>query len=382
VGHALERLPQLAQAFRGGELSLDKVRALTRVATPADEEIWVEVARQATGSQLARICREHRRALEAEAPEVAERQLARRGLWAHDEEDGSLRLEALLAPEDGAVVLAALEAVVNARPRPRAVAEEPAAAAEEQQPVKDPAEDCWAARRADALVALCEQALAIAPEELMEASKPPQLVVHVDLGVLSGEEAAGRCHLEAGPAVSSEVARRLGCDAETVAVLEREGMAVEAGRSRRIVSRRLRRALWGRDGSCRFPGCGVPARRTQAHHIQHWAQGGGTDLGNLVSLCWFHHRRLHDGAYRLQRDALSGLRFLGADGRVIGPQRRPLGRPAGSAHLRELHAAEGRRFDAFTAAAKDGSRIQDMGHVTWVLLDAVGHARRRAGPPG
>ena len=39
VGHALSRLPGIAQAFAGGRLSFDKVRVVTQVATAADEEV-------------------------------------------------------------------------------------------------------------------------------------------------------------------------------------------------------------------------------------------------------------------------------------------------------------------------------------------------------
>jgi hypothetical protein len=53
VGHALETLPQLRDAFESGQLSLDKVRMVTRVAAAADEEFWLYVARYASGAQLA-----------------------------------------------------------------------------------------------------------------------------------------------------------------------------------------------------------------------------------------------------------------------------------------------------------------------------------------
>src|SRR5260221_681117 len=110
VGHALSGLPLLRQAFSAGQLSLDKVRALLRVATPADEEIWLELALACDASQLVRICRECRRSMDADAPGQDDKLRARRGLWSRRREDGMLRLVALLPPEDGAVVLAALGA--------------------------------------------------------------------------------------------------------------------------------------------------------------------------------------------------------------------------------------------------------------------------------
>jgi hypothetical protein len=46
----------------------------------------------------------------------------------------------------------------------------------------------------------------------------------------------------------------------------------------------MRRALKRRDGGCRFPGC-PDTRFVDAHHIEHWADGGETRLDNLVLLC-------------------------------------------------------------------------------------------------
>jgi hypothetical protein len=44
VGHALSELPLLADVFASGELSFDKLRHITRVVQPADQELWPEVA--------------------------------------------------------------------------------------------------------------------------------------------------------------------------------------------------------------------------------------------------------------------------------------------------------------------------------------------------
>src|SRR5262244_1599549 len=259
VGHALVELPRVAEAFASGSLSYDKVRFICQVATPEDQEVWVELAQGISGSQLIKICLGYRRAREADSGERAEAQLARRGLWSFKDEDGMVRLVALLPAEDAAAVMTAIEAVS---------AEQPPVPIKDTSPVPDPAQDRWAARRADSLVAICKQAGALAgsPEGLISDPESCQLVVHVDVGVLTGEEPQGRCHLEDGTPISAAVARRLGCDAQVVAITEREGLPIDVGRSRRLFTRPQRRALQARDGTCRFPGCGVPARRTHLHH--------------------------------------------------------------------------------------------------------------------
>src|SRR5215472_9900399 len=174
VGHALVELPRVAEAFASGSLSYDKVRFICQVATPEDQEVWVELAQGISGSQLIKICLGYRRAKEADSGERAEAQLARRGLWTFKEEDGMVRLTALLPAEDAAVVMTAIEAVA---------AEQPPVPIQDTSALPDPAEDRWAARQADSLVAICRQA-----GDLVSDPEPCQLVVHVDLGVLTGDD--------------------------------------------------------------------------------------------------------------------------------------------------------------------------------------------------
>ena len=56
----------------------------------------------------------------------------------------------------------------------------------------------------------------------------------------------------------------------------------------------------------------------QAHHIRHWADGGETTLDNLVTLCSFHHRLVHEGGYGV-RVRHGAIEFTRPDGRVIPP---------------------------------------------------------------
>jgi predicted restriction endonuclease len=76
------------------------------------------------------------------------------------------------------------------------------------------------------------------------------------------------------------------------------------GRRTRIVPAHIRRALMERDGVCRYPGC-HESRYVDAHHVQHWADGGETSLDNLVTLCRFHHRQLHRGCFEVRVEDVS-----------------------------------------------------------------------------
>ena len=73
------------------------------------------------------------------------------------------------------------------------------------------------------------------------------------------------------------------------------------------------RQLRYRDSECRFPGCGA-RQFTQAHHIVWWKRGGTTDLGNLVLVCSFHHKLVHEHGWGLRRDPTGEVRWFRPDG--------------------------------------------------------------------
>jgi Domain of unknown function (DUF222) len=90
------------------------------------------------------------------------------------------------------------------------------------------------------------------------------------------EISAGRCEIENGPALPAETVRRLTCDASLLHLLENEhGEPLDVGRKTRSIPPAIRRALNSRDRGCRFPGC-THQRYLDAHHIEHWADGGDT----------------------------------------------------------------------------------------------------------
>ena len=102
-----------------------------------------------------------------------------------------------------------------------------------------------------------------------------------------------------------------------------------SGRRSRTVPSAMRRALLSRDrGQCQFPGC--ESRHCDAHHVEHWADGGETRLQNLVLACRFHHRALHEGGLRVvPADAEGQFRFLRPDGTPL-PAEPPVARWEGA----------------------------------------------------
>jgi hypothetical protein len=178
--------------------------------------------------------------------------------------------------------------------------------------------------RVEALLDLADASTAAASEA---RGTRAAVVVHIDAAALTAD-GRGRSELEDGPLISPETARRLGCDAEIVAQIERDGLPVSVRRSRRTIPPALRRLLETRDdNTCCFPGC-ERRRHLQAHHRRHWAHGGETSLDNLVLLCWQHHRLVHEGGYTVETDSDENIRFRNRHGIIwpLAPPRPPPGR--------------------------------------------------------
>ncbi|HEY3355750.1 MAG TPA: DUF222 domain-containing protein [Polyangia bacterium] len=299
VARALGELPRLAAAFGSGEISYSKIRAVTRIARPETEDDLLGIAREATAAQVERLVRAYRRADPAAENAGAMAQHEGRWLNVHWDERGMLVVEGRLPPEQGAIVLKALEA-----------AEQEAWRAARDVPAGTPSAP---QRRADALGRVAADALA---HDGHDTHDHRQVLVHVDAEVLADPAADGRCALDHGPALAAETARRLACDA-TVIEMRHGDDHVAAGRKRRTISTRLRRALDARDGGCVFPGC--TNRRCDGHHVEHWADGGATVLPNLASLCDQHHTLVHEGGFRMRALGAGRFELRRPDGTVIPP---------------------------------------------------------------
>jgi len=124
----------------------------------------------------------------------------------------------------------------------------------------------------------------------------------------------GGCEIEDGPAIHPETVRRLMCNARVQAVVEDQAGNVHGlGRVSREPTAWMIRQIRYRDRGCRFPGCGTKAF-TQAHHIVWWRHSGRTDLDNLLLICSFHHRLVHEHGWSVKRDDDGTLRWFSRDG--------------------------------------------------------------------
>ncbi|NUR49552.1 MAG: DUF222 domain-containing protein [Hamadaea sp.] len=176
------------------------------------------------------------------------------------------------------------------------------------------------ARRADALVELCQRILN-AGELPDNGGEKPHLTVTLPWDALQAKVGAGL--LDTGDLLAPETVRRLACDAMIIpAVLGGDGQVLDVGRARRLIDGPLRRALVLRDKGCAFPGCDRPPQWCHGHHLKAWADGGTTCLANSVLLCGFHHREIHHGHWEVRIRPDGFPEFLPPT--FIDPHRRPV----------------------------------------------------------
>ena len=310
VATALQEMPEVRGAFSGGQVTSAAVRVLSeaRAEHPeafGDQEAALVEAAQTKGvEELRRVMACWSEAVDAEtAYRSAERLRARRRLDLGPASNGMLRMDGQLDPETGEVVLTAMQALVDAEVR----------AGRDDQ--RTPAQ-----RRADALGELARRYLDRSDRPAV-AGERPHITVTVDASVLAGSQ--GRCEGDHMGAIPRAVARRLACDASVMRVVMAGGSEpLDVGRRTPVVSAAQRRAVVLRDRCCRFPGCGRPHAWCDAHHVRHWADGGGTDLSNLLLLCRPHHRLVHEGGFSLELTDGRPV-FRRRDGSVLEEGRAP-----------------------------------------------------------
>jgi len=308
VARALGGLPLIDEAFREARLSYAKVRAMTRIATSANQAALLELALSATGAQLERICRGYRQAETADQPpSPAERSVRRRVL-----PGGLVKLEIVLTADEADLLMRAIDCgrQVGAEQR-------------EDVSAETSAESKWPSR-ADGAVALAAGYLA-GNAGTCTGGDRYQVSIHVERDPLAPDgtsEGTMAATLEDGSHVSAETFRRIACDCGLVAVIGDGAGPLDVGRRTRSISPALRRALRLRDHGCVFPGCRND-RFLHGHHVQHWLHGGETSMDNLVQLCSRHHHLVHEGGWSVVRGEAGDWTFVAPGGKPLGFESQP-----------------------------------------------------------
>jgi len=320
VAKALPDLPAISAAFRKGKVSYSKVRAMTRVATPDNESALLQVALHGTAHHVETQVRLYRRVKRIEALEEENLRHGHRELVWQIDDEGYWLLRGRFTAEQGAVLQKALEAAGDElfeeqKTVPDAVGAEIA----KNMPLDSTTPEPVSQKRADALLRVAEGFLAGGGRPGNDQSGGDRYMVnlHTDVETLKADGSGVEAELEEHGHVPAETCRRLACDCARVDWHEDSGgEPLSVGRKTRSIPPAIRRALKRRDSGCRFPGC-TCTKYVDAHHIRHWADGGETSMDNLVLLCRFHHRLVHEAGFGVRFVVGEGAVFTLPDGTVI-----------------------------------------------------------------
>ena len=300
VGAQLESLPKIALALRSGEISYQSTALLCHLRDQLgekrelfDEDEMLDLARQHSVGSLRYLCRYAQHVADPDGfYKEAEADFTRRRLDISQMGDGMYCLDAILDPEAGAALRTALDSL-----------------AKRLGPDDDRSHK---QRMADSLNELVHHAMDEGRLPKRNGVRP-----HINLTTtvegLKNELGAGPADLELSLPISTRTLERLACDCTMSRVLLADSMVIDVGRATRTVSAPMRRALRVRDRGCRWPGCDRQVNWTNPHHIDHWATGGPNRLPNLVLLCFFHHRLVHEGGWQVVK--------VGREFRFVPPDR-------------------------------------------------------------
>ncbi|AVP68057.1 HNH endonuclease signature motif containing protein [Prescottella equi] len=318
LGRMLSRQPEIADAFNAGDVSAEHAsligkfcetppRGMPMEALDSCRKVLLDAASgPAATTTTVRTCISRlERIFESDELPPSE-DTEHNEFHASKTLNGRVSVKGDLDAVTGEMLLTALSALT----KPRNLLDDPA---EKRTPAR---------QRADAFAEILRRYLD-SGDAPTEGGERPHLSLHVNASDLARSKSAHEwTHPNEGSdlfgdkdiarlphtgPLSIATARRLACDCHLTPIVMDDGVPLNLGRTSRTVSKKQRRALIARDHGCAFPGCGAPPAHCEGHHIKHWADGGPTDLDNLVLLCRYHHTLLHHSHWEVH----------------IGPDRKP-----------------------------------------------------------
>ncbi len=288
----LDQYDRAAKAVSVGDISIDHIRALSRVVNDRRQELFedhkdvlLDAAAVLSVGDFAKVAKQWGRLADDQlaSADFMEQYNDRRLMLAKTFQ-GALHIDGLLDPEGGALFAKAID--VLSPPDPIDTPGGPRSAAQ---------------RRADALVEMSRIALQGAEGTGMS---PTNINVVVDIDGLDRHQPDrpsidSRCEIDWSGPIGRETLLRMMCDCSVSRIVMRgRSEVLNMGRRTRLVTTTQRRALAIRDQGCTFPGCDRPESWCDAHHVEHWVRDNGpTDLNNLALLCRRHHVLVHEGGW-------------------------------------------------------------------------------------
>ena len=286
VGEQLEAMPKVAEALASGELGYQPAAVICNLRSRLREDLrpnideawWIEQAKRFSVRNLSWLEQHVRYMADPDSfDHQIEEDWEKRFLYI-SESGGMFHISGVLDREGGAALEAAIDSLAK-----RLGEDDP----------RTPRQ-----RRADALAEVARHAMDKGTLPKRHGARPHISVV-TTLEGLKGELGAAVSHLQNGTPISSKTVQRLACDGTLHRVLKADSMVIDVGRAKRTAQPAQWRGLKARSKTCAYPGCDRPISWTSAHHIDFWEDGGHTNLGKMLPLCWYHHRLVHEGGYQV-----------------------------------------------------------------------------------
>jgi len=295
VGSQLEHLPKVAEALRSGEIGYQCASVICHLRDKLgerrdllDEDLWISYARNHGPKNLRWIAQHVRYMLDPDGfDRDAEEDYEQRYL--HLSAFGNMfKLDAVLDPETGAALRAAIDGLSKRLG---------------ESDVRTPKQ-----RRADGFSEVVRHALDQGTLPRRNRVRP-HITVTTTLEAMREEVGAPASELQNGSLISSKTMQRLACDSTLSRVVKADSVVIDVGRATPSVSPAQWRALKARHRTCAWPGCDRPISWTSPHHIEFRSHGGHSTMGNLLPLCYHHHRLVHEGGWQIVR-AGGGFKFI------------------------------------------------------------------------
>ena len=306
VGEQLEAMPQIAQALSSGEIGYQSTAVICNFRSKLREDLrqnidqgfWIEQARESSVRDLSWLEQNVRYLVDPDSFDHQVEEDWEKRFLSISESGGMFHISGVLDRVGGAAPEAAIESLSKR-----------AGTADGRTPKQ---------RRADALVEVVNQAMDRGTLPRPNGVRP-HISVSTTIQGLKGELGAAASQLGNGMPISSKTVQRLACDGTLHRILKADSAVVDVGWATRSISPSQWRALKARHRTCSGPGCDRPVSMTSPHHIEFWARGGRSDLPNLLPLCYYHHRLVHEGDWQVIRTG-GGVRFVAPE-RVFMRQR-------------------------------------------------------------
>ena len=165
-------------------------------------------------------------------------------------------------------------------------------------------------KRADILRCIFESA-ARDPQTPTMGGAAPTVMVHINAVDLEQSRGVGWIDGVDAPVSFRRVQELICAGGYQQVLLGENGNVLYLGNTLRCFNPKQRAAIAARDEGCIIPGCSIPARWCEVHHVIPWQQNGPTNIDNGTLLCWYHHHTIDTAGWK--------IRMVNGRPQILGP---------------------------------------------------------------